>query len=192
MSQPAFVIETQRLMKRFPRQRGWRNLLSPVYRTALDGVDLQVRRGEVFGLLGPNGAGKTTIMKILATLVLPNGGRAFVDGLDVVKHGTEVRRRIGFVYGDERTFFWRLSVRENLLFYSALYRMPGDRARRRIDELLEIVGLTEAADVRMHYFSTGMKQRAAIARGVLTDPDIVFMDDPTRSLDPVATFEMPE
>lgn len=184
------AIETRDLVKRFRRQAGWRAFWRSEYRPALDGVSLRVPRGECFGLLGPNGAGKTTLMKILATLVLPDGGRADVNGVDVVTHGEDVRRMIGVVYGDERTFFWRLSVRENLRFYASLYRMPRRRADVRIDELLERVGLSEAADVRMHSFSTGMKQRAAVARGLLSEPEIVFMDEPTRSLDPVGAFEV--
>ncbi|HEX2035729.1 MAG TPA: ABC transporter ATP-binding protein [Chloroflexota bacterium] len=184
------VIETVNLVKRFKRQRGWRSLFSSEQRLALDGVSLQVERGEVFGILGPNGAGKTTLMKILSTLVLPSAGTASVLGMDVVQRSTEVRQRIGLVYGDERTFFWRLSVRENLLFYAALYRMPLAEAYRRTDELLEMVGLSHAADTRMHYFSTGMKQRAAIARGLLSQPDVIFMDEPTRSLDPVGTYDV--
>lgn len=141
-------------------------------------------------MLGPNGAGKTTLMKILATLVLPTSGLAYVDGLDVVRHSTEVRSKLGVVYGDERSFFWRLSVRENLRFYAALYGLSGRDAMKKIDELIEMVGLQEAADVRMHYYSTGMKQRAAIARGLLGDPKIIFMDEPTRSLDPIGSHEI--
>ena len=184
------AIETQDLRKSFPRQSGWRGLFSPERRTALDGVTLRVNRGEVCGILGPNGAGKTTLMKILATLVRPTSGRALVNGLDVVRYSTEVRRSIGIAYGDERTFFWRLSVRENLRFYAALYRIPPSQIQRRVDELLEMVGLSEAADLRMYSFSTGMKQRAAIARGLLTRPEILLMDEPTRSLDPVTAYDL--
>jgi ABC-2 type transport system ATP-binding protein len=185
-----FAIETVNLVKRFPRQPGWRGFFTPGAKTALNDINLQVRRGEVFGLLGHNGAGKTTLVKVLATLLLPSEGRAFVNGFDVVRHSRDVRRSIGVVYGDERTFFWRLSVRENLLFYSALYRMPRREARRRIDELLEVVGLRHAADTRMSVFSTGMKQRAAIARGLLSRPDLLFMDEPTRGLDPVGAQDI--
>lgn len=179
------AIETVGLTKQFPLDSGWRGLFTHRYREALCDVSIQVRRGEVFGLLGPNGAGKTTLMKILATLVRPNSGTAYVNGLDVTKHGTEVRRLIGVVYGDERTFFWRLSVRENLRFYGALYRVPTRELARRIDEVLRLVGLQEAADMRMYRLSTGMKQRASIARGLLSNPELLFMDEPTRSLDPI-------
>ena len=192
MMETGLAVETRNLGKMFPRHAGWRGLLSGSSRVALGSISIQVQRGEVFGILGPNGAGKTTLMKILATLVQPNEGMAAVNGLDVVRHSMEVRRQIGLVYGDERTFFWRLSVRENLRFYAALYRISAREARRRADELLEIVGLEHAANVRMHSFSTGMKQRAAIARGLLSNPSILLMDEPTRSLDPVGTDEIQE
>ncbi len=187
------AIQTVDLTKKFWRRRS----LRPPFRrgpekVALDRINLTIQTGEVFGLLGPNGAGKTTLVKILCTLMLPTHGRAIIDGLDVVKNSRDVRRRVGMVYGDERTFFWRLSVLENLRFYAALYRIPGKVADRRIRDLLEFVGLAGDAQVEMHHFSTGMKQRAAIARGLLHDPEILFMDEPTRGLDPLAALELRE
>lgn len=191
MNDGAAAIRTVELTKRFPKRRR----LRPPFRTtgeklALDRVSLTIRPGEVFGLLGPNGAGKTTLVKILSTLTLPTRGTALVGDLDVVKHSREVRRRIGVIYGDERSFFWRLSVLENLRFYASLYGLPGRLAEPRIRDLLDLVGLTKDATVQMHHFSTGMKQRAAIARGLLNDPGILFMDEPTRGLDPVAALEL--
>jgi len=187
------AIETQALTMRFPKAAGWRSILrSGEEKLALDGIDLSIRRGEIFGLLGPNGAGKTTLTKILSGLLLPSGGNAFVAGFDVVKDSIEVRKRIGLVYGDERSFFWRLSVVENLRFYATLYRIPRREADDRIMQLLEIVGLSADADTRMDGFSTGMKQRAAIARGLLNDPEILLMDEPTRTLDPVASRDVRE
>jgi len=186
-----YPIETHALTKRFPRAAGWRQILSSGEgKLVLDGIDLAVRRGEIFGLLGPNGAGKTTLMKVLSGLLLPSGGKAFVAGFDVVENSLEVRKRIGLVHGDERTFFWRLSVAENLRFYATLYRIPRREADERIKRLLDLVGLTAAADTRMDRFSTGMKQRAAIARGLLNDPEILLMDEPTRTLDPVASRDV--
>ena len=186
-----YPIETHALTMRFPRAAGWRSILSNGEgELVLDGVDLAVRRGEIFGLLGPNGAGKTTLMKVLSGLLLPGGGRALVAGFDVVEESLEVRKRIGLVHGDERTFFWRLSVAENLRFYATLYRIPRREADDRIKRLLDLVGLTDASDTRMDRFSTGMKQRAAIARGLLNDPEILLMDEPTRTLDPVASRDI--
>lgn len=191
MASSEYGIETRGLVKRFPRQAGWRALLRRQEgKLALDGVDLRVRHGEIFGLLGPNGAGKTTLAKILAGLLLPTAGKAFINGLDVVEHSLEVRRRIGLVYGDERTFFWRLSVYENLRFYATLYGMPPREADRRIRQLLDIVDLSSAAHVRMDLLSSGMRQRAAIARGLLNEPQILLMDEPTRNLDPVGAQEV--
>lgn len=184
------VITARNLSKTFSINRSWRRLFAHRTRTALDNVSFEVRRGELVGILGPNGAGKTTIQKILATLVLPTSGNAYVDGFDVVRDSTEVRRRIGLVYGDERSFYWRLSLRENLRFYAALYGQSGNEARAKIEDLIDVVGLSGAADLRMHYYSMGMRQRAAIARGLLGDPKVIFMDEPTRALDPVGTHEV--
>ncbi len=186
-----YPIETRGLTKRFSRDPGWRALLRPgKKKLALDGVDLRVRPGEIFGLLGPNGAGKTTLMKVLAGLLLPTAGKALVGGFDVAAQSLEARQLIGLVHGDERTFFWRLSVYENLRFYARLCRIPKGDDERRIWELLEVVDLTSVAHVRMDRFSSGMKQRAAIARGLLNDPQVLLMDEPTRNLDPVAAQEV--
>jgi ABC-2 type transport system ATP-binding protein len=175
----------------FPQQQGWKALFKrEPGKIALRGVNVQVHEGEIFGLLGPNGAGKTTLIKILTTLTIPSDGQAFVSGLDVVKNSLQVRKRVGVVYGDERAFFWRLSGLDNLLFYAALYHIPADEARRRATELLQMVGLGEAMNLRMHHYSSGMKQRTSIARGLLNDPDILIMDEPTRSLDPIAAQEL--
>lgn len=185
------AVQITDLRKSFPPQPSWRHFFQArEHKVVLEGITLAVPKGEIFGLIGPNGAGKTTLIKILCGLILPTAGTARVAGFDVARQEQEVRRRIGLVYGDARSFFWRLSLRENLNFYSALYRMRSDRIRRRVDELAEIVGLTDALDTRMHFFSSGMKQRAAIARGLLTDPPIVFLDEPTATVDPVAAHDI--
>jgi ABC-2 type transport system ATP-binding protein len=187
------AVSARGLTKRFRPDHGWRSLLrASDEKVALDGIDLDVRPGEVFGLLGPNGAGKTTLIKILCTLLLPSEGRASVSGLDVVDQSPAVRRKLGLVYGDERTFSWRLSVRENLRFYAGLYGLRRNTLERRISELLDMVGLDVDEGIPMHHFSSGMKQRAAIARGLLNDPDVLLMDEPTRSLDPVAAADLRE
>jgi len=157
---------------------------------ALDGVSLSVESGELFGLLGPNGAGKTTITKILATILLPTSGRAEVLGLDVVRDTAKLRPRIGIVFGGERGLYWRLSGCDNIQYFADLYHVPPDVAGKRIPELLELVGLKDRADERVEGYSRGMKQRLHIARGLISDPEILFLDEPTIGLDPVAAREL--
>ena len=156
---------------------------------ALAGVDLSVPVGEVHGLLGPNGAGKTTLCKILSTVLLPTSGRAVVAGHDVVTDTAAVRRLIGIVFGGERGLYTRLTARQNLAFWAALYGMRGRALRTRVDELLERMGLAERAGQRVEGFSRGMKQRLHLARGLVGDPRIVLLDEPTTGMDPVAARE---
>ena len=157
---------------------------------ALDGVSLSVQPGELFGLLGPNGAGKTTITKILATILLPTSGGATVLGHDVVKDTAKLRPRIGIVFGGERGLYWRLSGRDNIQYFSDLYKIPPEISNKRIPELMELVGLRDRGDERVEGYSRGMKQRLHIARGLVNDPEVVFLDEPTIGLDPVAAREL--
>jgi ABC-2 type transport system ATP-binding protein len=150
---------------------------------ALDGVDLQVQRGERFGVLGPNGAGKTTLIKILVTLLLPSSGTAVVDGLDVVRQFRELRHRIAMVSGGENVGFGMLKVKEQLWMFSQFYGMPSTPARHQIAELLERLGLSEAADRRVSALSSGMRQKMNLIRGLITNPRILFLDEPTVALD---------
>jgi ABC-2 type transport system ATP-binding protein len=184
------AVEVHDVRKSFRRVRGLRDTLRRAeVDVALAGIDLSVDEGEIFGLLGPNGAGKTTLIKILCGLIIPDHGDVRIAGLDVFE-GIAARRAIGVVYGDERSFHWRLSVRENLRFFARLYRIPQQVADARIDDLIGLVGLEQAADRKMLGFSSGMKQRASIARGLLHDPPVVLMDEPTRMLDPIGAFEL--
>jgi ABC-2 type transport system ATP-binding protein len=157
---------------------------------ALKGVDLRVEAGELFGLLGPNGAGKTTLTKILATILLPTSGQARVLGQDVVSQAQSIRPRIGIVFGGERGLYWRLSARDTLLYFADLYHIPPAQASERIPQLLDMVGLSDRAEERVENFSRGMKQRLHVARGLINDPEILFLDEPTIGLDPVAAREM--
>jgi ABC-2 type transport system ATP-binding protein len=140
--------------------------------------------------LGPNGAGKTTLVKMLCTLILPSEGRALVCGRDVVTEASSVKPLIGLVDCQERSFFWRLTGRQNLQFFAALVGLRGAEADERIATLLDLVGLSEHADRRFMGYSTGMRQKLGVARGLLAQPRVVFMDEPTRSLDPVIARDL--
>jgi ABC-2 type transport system ATP-binding protein len=150
---------------------------------ALDGVSLEVASGELFGLLGPNGAGKTTLIKILVTLLLPTSGSARVGGLDVVTQARRIRDRIAVVSGGESSGYGLLTLAEQLWMFAQLHGIPSKEARRRIAELLERVGLSYAADRKVSALSTGMRQKMYLVRGLLSDPDVLFLDEPTVGLD---------
>ena len=153
---------------------------------ALRGLDLDVPRGEVHGLLGPNGAGKTTLCKIVSTVLLPTAGTVRVLGHDVVTDTARVKERLGIVFGGEKGLYERLTARQNLTFWASLYGLGRAARRRRVDELLERVGLADRADERAGDFSRGMKQRLHLARGLVSDPGVLILDEPTVGMDPVA------
>jgi ABC-2 type transport system ATP-binding protein len=157
---------------------------------AVEGVSFGVRGGELFGLLGPNGAGKTTMVKMLITLLIPTGGRARVLGRDVVAEAAAVRPRIGFVLGGERGLYWRLSGLDNLRYFASLYQVDPRVSRTRIPYLLELVGLRGREREKVEGYSRGMKQRLHIARALLHDPQVLFLDEPTIGLDPVGAREL--
>jgi ABC-2 type transport system ATP-binding protein len=188
------AIEAHALTKRFRKLHTYRDLILYPWRKAdhlaVNSVSLQIERGELFGILGQNGAGKTTLIKMLCTALLPSSGHATVAGFDVVRQPRRVRERIGLVSGEERSFYWRLTGRENLEFFAALHHVPAAVARRRIDILLGRVGLEDAADRPFRTYSSGMRQKLGIARGLLHEPQVLFMDEPTRSLDPISAATM--
>jgi ABC-2 type transport system ATP-binding protein len=156
---------------------------------ALDGVSFSVREGEVFGLLGPNGAGKSTTVRTLATLTQPDSGRALVAGEDVVRHPNRVRRLIGYIAQDSGVD-WEATGRENLMLQGRIHAMAGAPLRMRVDELLELVGLRDAADRVARGYSGGMKRRLDIAIGLVHKPRVLFLDEPTTGLDPEARVAM--
>jgi ABC-2 type transport system ATP-binding protein len=157
---------------------------------AVDDLSFQVEAGELFGLLGPNGAGKTTTVKMLTTLLIPTSGSGRVLGLDIVRQADELRGRIGFIFGGERGLYWRLSGQDNLRYFASLYHVDPEVSRKRIPYLLELVGLTDRAAEKVEGYSRGMKQRLHIARTLLHDPPLLFLDEPTIGLDPVGAREI--
>jgi ABC-2 type transport system ATP-binding protein len=183
------AIQARTLRKTYRTTRGvFRR--EKVEQVALRGVDLAIEPGELFGLLGPNGAGKTTMTKIFTTLLLPTSGTATVLDLDVVRDQWRLRRRIGFVFGGERGLYWRLSGLDNLRYFADLYQIPPAVSSRRIAELLDALGLKGREHDKVEGYSRGMKQRLHLARGLLNEPEVLFLDEPTIGLDPVGGREL--
>jgi ABC-2 type transport system ATP-binding protein len=178
------ALETHALTRRYERKGRRKSVTDAVL--ALDEVDLTVERGEVYGLLGPNGAGKTTLCRILSTILLPTSGTARVMSHDVVQEADRVKSSIGIVFGGDRGLYARLTVRDNLRFWAALYGLNGHDLRRRCEGLLERMGLSERAADRVDTLSRGMKQRLHLARGLVADPPLLILDEPTAGMDPVA------
>jgi ABC-2 type transport system ATP-binding protein len=177
------AVELESLSRVFEPQRGSGS--SEV--VALKDVSFTIDAGEVLGLLGPNGAGKTTLVKIVSTVLLPTSGTARVLGHDVVKEAKAVRPHIGIVFGGERGLYWRLTARQNLEYWAALYKLPSNVVRSRVREVLDRVGLADRANEPVETFSRGMKQRVHLARGLIADPSILLLDEPTTGMDPVAS-----
>jgi ABC-2 type transport system ATP-binding protein len=159
-------------------------------RQILFDVNLRVGRGELFGLLGPNGAGKSTLLKLLATLTVPDRGRMTIDGIDVERDPLAAKRRIGLCTSDERSFYFRLTARQNMEFFGALMGLSGAHLKRRVDECIDLVDLREHLDARFGGFSSGMRVRLTLARALMADPGILFLDEPTRAVDPVHAEEL--
>jgi ABC-2 type transport system ATP-binding protein len=190
------LVELRGVTKSFPSDYGLGSWLGRIgkraepRRPALIDVDLSVRRGEIFGLLGPNGAGKTTLLKLLATLLLPDKGSVRVAGIDAVTRPMDVKRRVGLSLSDERSFYYRLTARKNLEFFGVLSDVPAERLAGRVAEVMETVDLSDALDQPVKSFSSGMRQRLAVARALLADPDVLILDEPTRAVDPVHALEL--
>jgi len=177
-------IEVRSLSKSFTVKEG------PLFRktaktvTALDEVSFSVKKGEIFGLLGPNGAGKTTTIKTICTLIQPTSGEVYVNGHDVEKDSQRARQDLGVMLTGDRTLYWKLTGRENLEYFSALYHMDRKHAKERIHELLKLVGLEERQDTLVENYSTGMRMRLSFIKGILHEPPVLLLDEPTMSLDP--------
>jgi ABC-2 type transport system ATP-binding protein len=183
------AVQARDLRRTFQSRRGIRRRSGSAIE-AVKGVSFAIEPGELFGLLGPNGAGKTTTIKMLITLLLPTSGSATVAGYDVVDDVREVRSRIGYVFGGDRGLYERLSARDNLRYFSELYGVPPRVQEARMGELFELVGLTGRERDRVEGFSRGMRQRLHIARGLLHDPEVVFLDEPSIGIDPVGAREL--
>ena len=191
------TISVRDVAMRFPIVKRYRELALHPFRarrvfTALSGANLEVEKGDRIAVMGPNGAGKTTLLKLIGGLLLPSAGDIVVNGFSTVHHNTAARKSVGFVLNEERSFFWRLSAMENLEFFGALDNLYGAGLRDRIRELISLVGLEKAADKPISGFSSGMKQRLALARGLIAEPEVLILDEPTRALDPVACEELIE
>lgn len=188
------AIKIQNLSKiyppNFPRLKKFFRMKIEKEVEALRNVSLEISDGEIFGLIGKNGAGKTTLTKIIATLVQPTNGKVSVKGFDSVKDEVKVRSLIGLATAEERSFYWRLSCERNMMFFARLYAMDDKTARKKIGEIFEKLNLNQFRTRRFSELSTGNKQKLAVARAMLPDPPVLLLDEPTRSLDPLAAAEM--
>jgi ABC-2 type transport system ATP-binding protein len=187
------VITVESIEKSFPPAlSGWRALLQPVAKateTALSGVSFSVGAGEAVALMGPNGAGKSTLLRILATLIIPTRGRAKLGGFDIERNSAEARKQFGYHTGGDEGFYTRLTARANLTFFASMNNITGERAAERIARISEWLGLGDDLDRQVRTLSTGMTHRLGLARAMLHEPGILLLDEPTRSLDPIAASE---
>jgi len=159
---------------------------------AVDGVSFSIQKGEIFGLLGPNGAGKTTTIKMITGLLRPSSGTVKVMGIDVDKNPTKALRNIGTVLAGDRSVYWKLTARENLEYFAALYGFKRKDAKSRTEEILTKLDLIEKADILVEKFSTGMKQKVALGKALIPDADVVLLDEPTLGLDPQSARNLRE
>lgn len=191
------MIELQNVSMSYPEPKRYKDYISHPFRkngsrSALLDINLKISKGESMAFLGPNGAGKTTLLKLVGGLLYPTDGRVILDDYDTNKDNHYVRGKVGYVLNEERSFYWRLTGVQNLEFFGALDNIYGPELQARIHELLNVVGLESSGNVRVSNFSSGMRQRLAIARGLLSDPDILILDEPTKAIDPLGAQQLRE
>jgi ABC-2 type transport system ATP-binding protein len=188
------AIEVRGLVKEYQKHRGFLEMVRHPFKAPmtriLDGVTIEVPQGQIFGILGANGTGKTTLLKVLATLVRPTEGYARINGWDVVRDEAKARGCVSYAFGEDRSFYWRLTGRQNLEFFATLNDLSGKPARMLIDDLSERFGIVEFLDQPYSYYSSGIKQRFSLARALLSRPRVLLLDEPTRSVDEAHTWEL--
>jgi ABC-2 type transport system ATP-binding protein len=188
------MILTKNIRMQYPVPKKYIEYLTKPFRqemfTALHSINIKVDDGDRIAFLGSNGAGKTTLLKIIGGLLYPTSGTLTVNGFDTTKNNLKARKRVGFVLNEERSFYWRLTGKQNLVFFGTLDNLRGEELEKKVDELIYLVGLEKSKNKLFAGYSSGMKQRLAIARGLLSDPDILILDEPTRTLDPISAEEI--
>jgi ABC-2 type transport system ATP-binding protein len=184
------IIEVNNLAKNFTVKKGQLFRKKKEIKKAVDDITFSIRQGEIFSLLGPNGAGKTTTIKMLATLLIPSSGTASVKGFDIVKNDHDVRKILTAVLPGERTLFWKLTVRENLLYFGSLYGLKRSYVNEKYNNLINFFEIADKRDSLVEKLSTGERQKVVLSRALLPDPEVILLDEPTLGLDPVAAISL--